>query len=319
MGGGSISLPRALGRSLSLAADAMWGLGLATELAADDILSAERAVPRVPDDELLILLDGPDGRKALVALDRQIVTGLVEVQTLGKVTTFPLDSRRFTPTDAAMVAPLFDAALPRLSSMLVGTPELAHISGYAFGMQVDDAQTAALAFDSNAYRNVVVAASLASGTRQGRVTFFFPEPEPQQNADAAAKDGKYEALFKTVPAPMHAILTRIHLPLVRAQALRPGDSLEISTNAVGAATLVGQSGHIVTRGKLGQMNGFRALRIGDAPPMAQLSKITQDLGGEPSAPKDREAEAQNIILTDDPTPAAAEEEVVNVALDAPQD
>ena len=61
---------------------------------------------------------------------------------------------------------------------------------------------------------------------------------------------------------MQAILTRIHIPLAKVQSLKPGDVLEISANALTSASLVVDGGHVAARGKMGQMNGFRAVRIG---------------------------------------------------------
>src|SRR6056297_2645205 len=252
LGVGTVSLPRALGRGLSIAADALWGLGLAVEASDDISLRAERVRDRMEDDALLILLENDAGPCGLAAFDRALVTGLIEVQTLGKVTRLPTDTRRYTPTDAAMMAPLLDAALPRFASMLAGQP----------GLALDAARYHLTEFD----------VSLAQDTRRGRAHFLFPEPpEPAEDASPPAA-GKHQAVLRLVPARMQAVLTRVHLPLHKAQALKAGDVLPISSQAVTSATLVVQGGHIAARGKLGQINGFRAVRIGwDGSPFHQAS------------------------------------------------
>jgi len=272
LGVGTVSLPRALGRGLSIAADALWGLGLAVEASDDISLRAERVRDRMEDDALLILLENDAGPCGLAAFDRALVTGLIEVQTLGKVTRLPTDTRRYTPTDAAMMAPLLDAALPRFASMLAGQPEMAHLQGYRFGALVEDAQTAGLALDAARYHLTEFDVSLAQDTRRGRAHFLFPEPpEPAGDAPPPAA-GKHQAVLRLVPARMQAVLTRVHLPLHKAQALKAGDVLPISSQAVTSATLVVQGGHIAARGKLGQINGFRAVRIGwDGSPFHQAS------------------------------------------------
>ncbi|PRY74166.1 flagellar motor switch protein FliM [Marivita geojedonensis] len=263
LGVGSVSLPRALGRGLSIAADALWGLSLAATPSGQDSLSLDRALARIGGDCLLILLDNETGPCALAVIDRALVTGVIEAQTLGKVTQFPTDSRPFTPTDAAMMAPLLDAALPRFVSMLAGQPEMSHLSGYGFGALVEDAQTAGLALDADQYLVVAFDISLAQDTRTGRALFLFPEPPKNPDRDSAAKTGRHAGFLGLVPARMQAVLTRIHIPLDRARALRPGDVLPISLQAVSGASLVMSGGHVVATGKLGQMNGFRAIRIGD--------------------------------------------------------
>lgn len=265
LGVGAVSIHRALGRSLSIAADALWALGLTHTLKSDDLVSTDRALAQLGDDQLFIVLEKEDGPAALVTLDRQLVTGLIEVQTLGKVTRFPLDDRPFTQTDAAMMAPLVDAALPRFGSMLSSQPERAHLRGYRFGAQVDDIQTASLALEADQMHALHLDVSLAHATREGRMVFLFPEPPEEPEHPNETQRGKYEDALKMVPARMHAVLTRIHIPLAKVQALKPGDVLEISPNAVTGATLVVDGGHIAAKGKMGQMNGFRAVRIGGEP------------------------------------------------------
>ena len=262
LGVGAVSSPRALGRSLSIAADALWAVVLTCKATSDDLVSTERALMQLDADQLIIILENEDRPVALMALDRHLVTGLIEVQTLGKVTTCPLDDRPYTPTDAAMMAPLVDATMPRFGSMLSTQPERAHLQGYLFGAQVDDIQTAGLALEANQMQTVQFDESLAQGTREGRLVFLFPEPKKEQVNGRNASGGKYEEAMKMVPARMHAVLTRIHIPLSKVQALKPGDVLEISPNAVTGATLVVDGGHVAAKGKLGQMNGFRAIRIG---------------------------------------------------------
>lgn len=283
LGVGAVSIPRALRRSLSIAADALWALGVSCTLKSDDLVSTDRALARLDPDQLFIILEKDGGPAALVALDRHMVTGLIEVQTLGKVTRFPLDDRPFTPTDAAMMAPLVDAALPRFGSMVSTQPERAHLRGYVFGAQADDVQIAGLALDADQMHAVHFDVSLANGTRDGRMAFLFPEPDPAPERDGARKGGKYEEAMKMVPARMHAVLTRIHIPLAKAQALKPGDVLEISPNAILAATLVVDGGHVAAKGKMGQMNGFRAIRIGGDMKLLHKPAPPQDMSDAPPA------------------------------------
>ncbi|WP_300580591.1 FliM/FliN family flagellar motor C-terminal domain-containing protein [Marivita sp.] len=263
LGGGGWSLSRALGRGLSISADALWGLTLVARPTGDDTLPVDRVTRHIGDDRLLVILEHDQGRRGLAAFDRDLVTGLIDIQTLGRVTRFPADARPYTPTDAAMTAPLIDAALPRFASMLSMQPEMAHLQDYRFGALVEDCQAAALALDADSYHLVTFEVSLANDTRSGAILFLFPEPAPDvEGLDTIAQPGKHEAMFKLAPVRMQAILTRIHIPLDRAQALRPGDVLTLSPGATSSATLTMSGGDIVARGKLGQMNGFRAIRIG---------------------------------------------------------
>ncbi|WP_072779299.1 FliM/FliN family flagellar motor switch protein [Marivita hallyeonensis] len=275
LGVGGLSVHRALGRSLSIAADALWALGLVAQATRDDTLPTDLALARLPEDALLLILENDAGSCGLLALDRSVVTSLIEVQTLGKVSRFPLDDRPFTATDAAMTAPLVDAALPRFGAMLEGQPERAHLQGFRFGAQVDDVQTAGLALDGDSHHMLSFDVSLAQDTRVGKVAFLFPEPEPSKATDDASSIqlGKHAEAMKRLPARMRAVLTRIHVPLSKAQSLKPGDLLEISPAALNATSLVVDGGYVVAKGKLGQINGFRAIRIGgDAPLLQQADR-----------------------------------------------
>ncbi|MCK0149245.1 FliM/FliN family flagellar motor switch protein [Marivita sp. S6314] len=284
LGVGAVSVPRALARSLSIAADALWGLGLSCDLVHHDSSAADRALRYVTPDQLLLVLETETGARGLVAVDRSLLTGLIEIQTLGKVTQFPLDDRRFTPTDAAMVAPLLNAALPRCASMLSTQPDMAHLHGFAFGALVDDLQAATLALEADAYQVLVYTINLEGETRTGRAVFCFPEPVADAMDAKGGQQGKYRAVLQLVPTRMHAVLTRIHLPLSKARALRPGDVLEISPGAVTTASLVVDGGFVAAQGKLGQLNGFRALRIGSEDPRAPRAAPSDPVLSGPDAP-----------------------------------
>ena len=262
LGGGAWSVSRALGRALSIAADALWGLGLVPRITCDDIMPVDLAMSRLGPDHLIVVLENDSGARGLATFDRDIVTGFIDVQTLGRVTRFPADARAYTPTDAAMTAPVIDAALPRFASMLSTQPEMAHLQDYRFGALVEDAQTAGLVLDADMYHVIEFDTALAQDTRSGGVVFMFPEPKKAGETGGAPGPGKHEAVLKLAPVRMQAVLTRIHLSLDKAQALRPGDRLSLAAGAMTSAALVLSGGHEVARGKLGQMNGFRAIRIG---------------------------------------------------------
>lgn len=315
LGGGAVTMPRALGRGLSIAADALWGLGLVAVSSGDDVMTPDRAIARLGDDQLLIILEHDTGPVGLVALDRELVTGFIEVQTLGKVTRFPNDTRAYTPTDAAMMAPLLDAALPRFASMLAGQPDMAHLQNYVFGALVEDAQIAGLALEAEQYQLTAFDVSLAQDARTGRAIFLFPAPPKPIEKEPLSETGKHAAVLKLAPARMQAILTRIHIPLDKAQALKPGDVLNISSQAMSSATLVMSGGHVVARGKLGQMNGFRAIRV--AAEETPLHKAEQDVQTRASVPEPQvpAAPRTSASLTAQSPPSYSFDGGIDLALD----
>lgn len=260
-----MSLAKALRRSLSRTADVLWDLALVTRDVTVEMLDQDGVIGMLGPKDLLLLLDGPDGAVGLVAMDRQVMTALVEVQTIQQVTQMPLDEDRpLTQTDAAMMAPLIDGTLERLAANLGDHPLHAQLEGYRFGAMLEDARTAALLLDDAAYRAFRAEVDLALGRRQGALSIMLPERKLRRAAGsdpAGDGPGPYEELLSRVPARLDAILARIRIPLHKAGELKPGDVLQLPPDALSRVEISAGRGQIVARGKLGRMSGTRAVRL----------------------------------------------------------
>ncbi|KMK66516.1 flagellar motor switch protein FliM [Puniceibacterium sp. IMCC21224] len=254
---------KALRLALSRTADALWDLALVTQGVQLELLDQEGAHEAVPDGLLLVLLDGPDGVAGLVAVDRNVMTAMTEVQTILQVTSLPVEERAITHTDAAMMAPLIDGALSRFEANLEGHPDLEMLSGYRFGAMVEDSRTAGLLLEAARYRLFRVAMDLGGGKRQGDLQIMLPEREiaAPQRPEVEQGPGPHEQRLMLVPAQIDAVLCRMRLSLHKAATLKPGDLLELPVDALGTAELMVGQRHRMARGKMGQMNGFRAIRL----------------------------------------------------------
>ena len=100
-----MSPSKALRRALSRTADVLWDLALVTHGVEQAHLDQDGVVAALGGDALLILLDGPDGVPGVARIERPVMTGLIEVQTILQVTQMPVEERPLTQTDAAMMAP----------------------------------------------------------------------------------------------------------------------------------------------------------------------------------------------------------------------
>lgn len=261
-----MSPAKALRRALSRAADSLWDLALVTQSVSMEALDQDGVVDSLKPAELLLLLDGPDGTLGLVAIERDVMTGLIEVQTIQQVTTMPLDPERpLTATDAAMMAPLIDGALQRMAEYLQEHPMHPEIAGFRFGAMVEDSRTASLLLDAHGYRAFRAEVDLALGRRKGRISIYVPEVQGKRGKGAADEaqigPGPHEELLSRVPARLDAVLTRITMSLGRAGQLRPGDVLKLPLDALDRVEVTAGRGQTVARGKLGQNNGFRAVRL----------------------------------------------------------
>ncbi|SLN43149.1 Surface presentation of antigens (SPOA) [Roseivivax jejudonensis] len=257
-----MSVEKALRRALARTAEEAWNLALIARDARRSGADQDDAAARFEGADLILLLDGPDGALGFALLDRQAVTALVEVQTLGIVTDLAVDDRRLTPTDAVIAAPLVDGTLSRLAAYLGRDPVAAQVEGYRFGAMVEGARVAANLLGAPRYR--VFEAEIELGAlRIGRFALILParRVESRDVPDAGGDATPHAELMLSLPAQVDAVLCRMRLPFAQAEALAPGALLPLPPDALGRAELVAASGHRITTGRLGQMNGQRAIRV----------------------------------------------------------
>jgi flagellar motor switch protein FliM len=190
-----------------------------------------------------------------------MMTAMIEIQTIAQVTSMPIDDRPLTPTDAAMMAPLIDGALQRFEDNLTGHPLLPQLQGYRFGAMVEDARTAGLLLEATRYRGFRVTLELAGGKRQGEMQIILPERAPAEEEVESVDPGpgRHADRLMLVPAQIEAVLCRLRLPLSRVGALKAGDLLTLPADALCRAELMAGGGHRMARGRLGQINGMRAI------------------------------------------------------------
>lgn len=254
---------KALRLALARTADALWDLALVTQGIQHEQLDQEAAHEAVPNGQLLVLLDGIAGATGLIMVDREVMTAMTEVQTILQVTAMPIEDREITQTDAAMMAPLIDGALSRFESNLKGHPDLVQLSGFRFGAMVEDARTAGLLLDAARYRIFRVALDLGGGKRLGDLQILLPEREIATDPEPEIEQGPgpHEQRLSLVPAQIDVVLCRVRMSLHKATNLKPGDLLELPADALTDAELMVGQKHRMARGKLGQINGFRAIRL----------------------------------------------------------
>ncbi len=258
-----MSPARALRRALAWVADELWGLALVCQGIQSEVVDQDGAPETLNPREVLIVLDGPDGAVGMASIEPALLAGLVERQTLGTVLPTPVADRRFTPTDAAMAAPLIDVAMQRFSSNLDGHPLVDQLSGFRFGAMIEDPRAASLVLDAAEYRVFRVTIDLAHGAKRGELQFMLPIRDVSHVAEVVDDDtpGPHEQTFRLVPAQINAILARVQMPLARASALKPGDLIPLSADAAGRVQIMVGQNEMLARASLGQMNGFRAVRL----------------------------------------------------------
>ena len=274
-----MSPARALRLSLSRAADTLFDLALTVATVEQRRIESDEIETGLGEDGLFVLLDGAAGARAALRLDPGLLAGLIEVQTIGHVRPGAVRPRVPTRTDAAMAAPLVDALLDgfeaEMSEGIAG-----HVArGFRFGDRMDDPRALALALTAPEFDAFRLTVDLGPGLRTGRLDLLLPlAPPPARSGAAAGRAGAAQAGVKCAgpeapadlatvalgaTAVLDAVLARLRLPLSEAMAFRVGERLVIPRESLGAAQLVATGGHVVTEGRLGRRDGWRALRLGE--------------------------------------------------------
>lgn len=272
----------ASGWPLALARAARTRLSLDLTATATPLRHATLAevLETIPDQAFLAMVEGPGESLGVLALSPPVLAGLIERQTLGRVTALASAPRRPTRTDAAMVAGLVDDALAGLEAAVDGTADAAWASGFRYASFLAEARPLALLLEDAAYRVVTLQAVLEGGVKSGAVMLALPAAGQSAVAEPAADPARAaEALvFQTAlgdqvqaaAAPLDAVIARVSLPLALVMALAPGEVLRIGMASLDQIDLEGLDGLRVAGGRLGQNRGMRALRLTDtAEPVAR--------------------------------------------------
>lgn len=302
-------LQRKLGRAdpaMPQGADRAWRLALARAardalaLALDVAAVAERPatlaelVEGLEPRALLAMLDRDGGEElGLFAADPALLAGLVALMTTGSAPLSGDSARKPTRTDAAMVAPLVDAALAGWADDLLGSADAGWATGWRYASHLADARPLALLLDDTSYRLFQAEVALPDAGLSGRILLALPAaPRPRKGAPpppeaAPAADTGFQQAFarqvQTVAVRIEAELVRLSLPLSRVLALQVGEVLPLAEATVARLVLRGVDGQPVAEGRLGQMRGMRAVRLcgQDHPALGAENDMAREL---PPAP-----------------------------------
>lgn len=264
---------------LALARAARDEMALSLEVTGlrDEKVSLAELVELLPDRSLLAVLDaaGDDGL-GLFAVEPAILSGMIGMLATGRIAPPSEAPRRPTRTDAAMVAPLIDAALAGLADVLGGQPDLPWAEGWRYASFLDEARPLALLLEDTGFRLLRATVSLQGGAAAGQVLLALPAAvraralAPPQDPGMAPEPEAFTRAFarqvEAVSCRIAVELTRVHLPLSQVMALGAGEVVPLGDATVARLVLRGIDGRILAEGKLGQMRGQRAVRLTPSPP-----------------------------------------------------
>lgn len=261
---------------LSLARAARDHCHLSLEVAwlSQDVRSLMELLELPPDRSLIAVLEGPAEGLGILVFSAPVLAGIIEMQTIGRVTSLPPAQRRPTRTDAALVAVVIDAALAGLEEELRDEADLVWAGGFRYASFLEDARPLGLLLEDASYRVLRAEVSLALGAKSGEVLLALPaegrgqRPEPRHARDEPADIGPAFTLalgeqVLAAAARIEAQIARLTLPLADVMALQPGQVLALPQAALDRISVEGLDGRRLTAAKLGQTHGMRAIRLVD--------------------------------------------------------
>ena len=267
----AMSLGRALRLTAAKQADQMLGLALGMLGVTRKPTGIEDVAASFDATTLFLLMDGPGSQVAAAVLDAPLVAGLIQQQTMGRVTPVPQEgpARQHTATDAALCAPFVEALLGRAALLPEEQADRELLQGYRFGVWAADPRVALLALEAPAFEVIEMTLDLAAGARVGKLTLVIPVPvrvaaqeeRAQTDSDGPPHSKSLADNVLGLHAELTIALTRLRLPLQQITALKPGDLLDINLSSMAQALVLDKSGRAISRGTLGQIDGIRAVQV----------------------------------------------------------
>lgn len=244
----------------------------------------------LPEQSLLVVLQGPGDQLGAMALDFETVTALIEVQALGRVTARPAERRRLTRSDAAICVDFVNAAMTELATEMAGVDGFGSLAGYRYATHLDDARPLVLMLEDRPYRSLSFDLRFGGAeTRNGRILIalpqgaemsdtrarpsFGPAPSPSDGMADAETGPTLAGAMTAAPIEVVGILCRRRITLGELRALAPGRLLALPRASLAEARLETRGGQVLATGKLGESAGCYAIRLHDP------SGAPADLGG----------------------------------------
>ncbi|SDX49669.1 flagellar motor switch protein FliM [Roseicitreum antarcticum] len=260
-------------------------------------VSLSEVIEKLSPGMLLTVIEGPDDRLGLLAMDAGLLAACLEMLTTGRVAPGEIAPRKPTFTDATLVSPILDQFLQLLEAGLVNMPQADVMGGFRFASFMDDPRPLSLMLEDQEYQLISAALEIGEGGRHGQWLCAIPDrPMQMPMFDFDPGDS-----FTATPPPMEhtpslsqqvmvcetrldAVLLRRSLTLAEVLDFRPGTVLELPMSALEEISLLSLDRHVVAKGRLGQSKGARAVRItaipfSDTGPQGAAAPPPPEMGG----------------------------------------
>ncbi|WP_051201520.1 flagellar motor switch protein FliM [Paracoccus aminophilus] len=325
-----VSPARGAAVALGRVADKLYGLAIFVESVEEDSTSVPELAELFPDRSLLAVVHGGSDSLGVVALCPSLIASLIEVQAIGRVSSRQLRPRRPTRTDASISADFVTALLAELGKEIRGV-EGPDYGGFSYASYLDDPRPLMLMLEEVPFTRLTLRFRIGQGgQRDGTILIALPQTPaapvwesgslalPEPDLLSHAEIGTDEPIFsdpedlaaqmRNAPVSLVGVLCRRKMSLKALRGLGPGDVIPLTNGSLDTAQLETESGQVLATGRLGEAEGFHAIRLHGAahttvpafaPP--QLSDgAAAAFGGEEFARPDADPEALPTIDFDEP-------------------
>ncbi len=258
---------RALRQAITRAAAQSIGLQLSVLGISEEVGPLDDILTRAEEGLMLLALGSQAGMTGFLGIDLQTRAAVIEVQTLGRVSSAPAKPRSVTAADTAMAEPLVQRVLHEIELETTGTLLDGWVAGQRLFGRFAGVKEVGLTLANGDYRVVRLTLDLGAGGRQGLFVLVLPLPRPDtpmpMQPDAGAEfTRKLSENILAAPAEVRAVLHRLRMPLHTVEGFQLGQTIQLSGATVAGVKVEAPDGRLLALARLGQMSGMRAVRLG---------------------------------------------------------
>lgn len=260
------------------------GIDLLVRDAQAECLPQVKALERIPEIAVPHMLERTDGAAGLIVFDGALVDALIEQQTLGRISAAPRVARPVTSIDAALSSGFATSVVGKLAALCVERRDASALSGFEYGKPQTDRAALSLAMAEKAYDVLRLTLDLGLGLKSGQALLMFPAIATAEQQTPRKINPAMVALLQDAPLRLDAVLPSVRLPVKTLLGLAPDSVITLPDDILGRAQLRVGRQPVLLKGRVGQLNGRRAIRLDAAPgdqptPAVEHSKPPQIVAG----------------------------------------
>ncbi|MFT4015264.1 MAG: FliM/FliN family flagellar motor C-terminal domain-containing protein [Paracoccus sp. (in: a-proteobacteria)] len=276
------SLEKAAATALARVAERLHHLPILVEKVRFSPTTPAELAELLPERALLAVVEAGRDQVGVVAICPGLLASVIEMQALGRLTSRKPVPRRATRTDAAISADLVNGFLAELGRELAHRPDSPAFQDFRYATFLDDPRPLGLMLEDSAM--VLLGMSLRMGTggqRDGQILVALPVTR-QQRQDAAATTAALitsgqpsppdaspppppaatlAPVVQEAPITLVGVLCRRMISLKLLKELEAGATIPLGGNTLNEARLETTLGQVVAHGRLGESEGYHALRL----------------------------------------------------------